>query len=314
LSDIKESLDEQISPIFEDAKSKLEEINQEAYKKKRDIVIELAKKLEDIISQTDTICKMIVNRLYGKVTGRFIRQCLPAKYKQEYRRKNAKKQKKKYYKESELAAKTPLNQQEYQEEEEEKQNDKVAVMVGAVGSAYTQIKEDNSTETESEAHADSPSKDKIFAQSFFSSQQQQLEQNNNNQFKKYDDRFNNETEDSNRNDIHDYNFEQGDLHEKASSLTSTANKAKIIEGVSVEHPFENDNDILPFEFPINRRTIQHYLGMVKEDEIWINGTINTITKKITHSFGRLVHQNSAEKSCRNDTATTYTVGDRENGQ
>ena len=54
--------------------------------------------------------------------------------------------------------------------------------------------------------------------------------------------------------------------------------------------------------------------MIDEDEIWINGIINTKTKKITHYFGRSIYQNVAEKSCRNNTATTYTAGVLESGQ
>jgi len=85
-------------------------------------------------------------------------------------------------------------------------------------------------------------------------------------------------------------------------------------GASADYSAENDKDTLPFEFPINRRNIPHYLSIVEEDEIWINGTINIITKKIVHSFGRLFHQNMAEKSSRNDTANIDTAGDHENGR
>ena len=70
-----------------------------------------------------------------------------------------------------------------------------------------------------------------------------------------------------------------------------SNKAKNTEKISIEQQSTENKDILPFEFPINRSDFDEYLNIVDEDEIWINGTINTKTKKITHSFGRLIHQN-----------------------
>jgi hypothetical protein len=93
-------------------------------------------------------------------------------------------------------------------------------------------------------------------------------------------------------------------------LTETLNKSEIAEGASVE----NDKDILSFEFPIDRSDLEDYLNIVDENEVWINGTINTITKTITHSFGKLIHQNVAVNSCRNDTATIHIADDRENEQ
>jgi len=77
----------------------------------------------------------------------------------------------------------------------------------------------------------------------------------------------------------------------------------ITERASIELSNDNDENILSFEFPINRKDIEDYLSISDEDEIWINGIINTITKKITQSFGRLGYQNVAEKSSRNDAAT-----------
>jgi len=118
----------------------------------------------------------------------------------------------------------------------------------------------------------------------------------------------NESEDPNRHYIN----EQGDIHEKPRPLTDIENKAKITDEAFVEHSFENGKDILPFEFPINRKDIIDYLSTVDGDVLWINGIINKITKKIIHSFGRSVHQNVAEKSNRSNTATIDVTGDREN--
>ena len=163
------------------------------------------------------------------------------------------------------------------------------------------------TKTESEDNAGYTRKDKNFIQS--SSYQQQLEQDNSD-FKEFDDCFNNESEDSNYNNLN----EQGDIHEKPRLLIDIENKSKIAEEAFVEQSVENDKDVLLFEFPINRNDIEDYLSIFDGDEMWINGTINTKTKKITHAFGRLNHQNVAEKSSRNDSATIDTAGDRENGQ
>ena len=117
----------------------------------------------------------------GRVSKSLIHSCLPAKYKQEYRRKNAFKQnKKKIRNKINLAPIVALNRQEHGEvkaAEEEKQKEKVVVMVGADGRSITQIKEDEeSTETESKDHDDYNRENKTFTPS--SHYQQQLEQGN----------------------------------------------------------------------------------------------------------------------------------------
>src|SRR6476646_9552747 len=103
--------DEEISYLFENARSKLDKIHAQAEKEKK-IVKEVAKDLEGKIP-IDTICIEIVNQLRGRVSERFIRECLEEKYKQEHRVDNARKQKKRRQEEQEknenLAALTPLN-------------------------------------------------------------------------------------------------------------------------------------------------------------------------------------------------------------
>src|SRR6476620_3259477 len=126
LIDVRESDQKEISSLFAEARTKLYRINQgekdkidivknEASKKKKDVVVELAQKLEYKIEQTDTICQIIVDQLEGVVDDRFVRQCLPEKYKQKYRVNNAKKQKKNSQEESKLAVLTPLNQDQNKE-------------------------------------------------------------------------------------------------------------------------------------------------------------------------------------------------------
>jgi hypothetical protein len=113
--------DNDISSIFEAAIDKLDNIDSEAKKQKKQIISELAKKLEEKIP-VNTISIEIVNRLRGRSSPRFIRQCLDEKYKQKSRVENARKQKKEeeegrkkkqqeqICKES-LAAVSPLNQE-----------------------------------------------------------------------------------------------------------------------------------------------------------------------------------------------------------
>jgi hypothetical protein len=300
-----------ISSLFDNAIDEINKINLSADEKKKEIVNKLAQDLEGKI-QRDKICMEIVKRLKDKVSDTLIRDCLPEKYKQGYRIKNAKKQKKKKQQEKEetkLAPVVVLNQQEGKEVYvEEKDKDKVAVMVGTDGKSHVQIEDQyKPSNTGAETHSDSPSKDKTFIQTL--SGPQKLLKQNNNQFKAYNNRFDDELEYQNHDDISFHYFEQDDNLEKPGPLTDSENKAKITEGASVEQSDKNDKYILPFEFPINRRDIQDYLNIIDEDEVWINGTINTKTKKITHSFGRLIHQNVAVKSSINDTTIVEQAGD-----
>jgi len=93
LENIRESHDTEVTLLFEDVRQKLGKLEKQTEQKKKEIVIELAKSLEGKIP-TDTICMEIVDRLDGLVSDSLIRDCLSEKYKQEYRRMNAKKQKK----------------------------------------------------------------------------------------------------------------------------------------------------------------------------------------------------------------------------
>jgi NCAIR mutase (PurE)-related protein len=122
LEKFKEKLDTDTSFLFVDAIEKLDKIDVQAKdskkqigvkanESKKQIVRELAKSLEGEIP-TDTICIELTNRLRGRVSDRFIRQCLDEKYKQKGRVKNAKKQKNHEKKDKaidKLAAVTPLN-------------------------------------------------------------------------------------------------------------------------------------------------------------------------------------------------------------
>jgi len=247
--------------------------------------------------------------LKGRASKSLIHSCLPAKYKQEYRRKNALKQKKKKKKNIKEELKlAPLSALNPQKEEAEKQKTKVEVMAGTDGRSYIQREGDGKpSENEPKDYTDSSSKDNTSNQASTTASQQTEQER---QSIDNEDRFDSELTRQKLDNINDQNIEQEDFLEKPNPLADTLNKSEITEETSVE----NDKDILPFEFPIDRSDIEDYMDKVDENEVWINGTINTKTKKINHSFGRLIHKYVAGKSGRKDTATIYTAGDRENGK
>lgn len=115
-------LEEIMALLFENARKELDAIYELAQDDKKKVVKNLAKSLEGMI-RTDTICIEIVNQLRGKVSERFIRECLEDKYKQPQKMQNARMQKKKWSQEhghnESLAALTPLNQEQGESENKE---------------------------------------------------------------------------------------------------------------------------------------------------------------------------------------------------
>jgi hypothetical protein len=106
-------IEEELSAFFEEAKSKLDSIDIRAKNEKKQVIVQLAKDLEGKVP-TDTISIEIVNQLSGRVSERFIHECLDDKYKQKYRAENAKKRRNKEEKgnqEKNLAAVTLLNRE-----------------------------------------------------------------------------------------------------------------------------------------------------------------------------------------------------------
>ena len=105
--------EDEVSRLFKDAIIKIDQIDKQAKKEKKNIVKDLARDLEGKI-RLETICVEIINQLCGRVSERFIRECLDDKYKQQIRAENAKKQKILYKAEESyenLAALAPLKQQ-----------------------------------------------------------------------------------------------------------------------------------------------------------------------------------------------------------
>jgi hypothetical protein len=108
-----ETNEAEVSLLFEDAKAKLDKIDALTQKEKKQIVKDLANNLEGKIP-TDTISIEIVNQLRGRVSERFIHECLDEKYKQKHLVDNAKKQKRQQDRQDgneNLAALPPLNQE-----------------------------------------------------------------------------------------------------------------------------------------------------------------------------------------------------------
>jgi len=68
----KESQDDEIDSLFDDARRKLDTVEKESKDKKKQIVVDLEKNLEGKIP-TDTIAIEIVNQLRGSVSERFVR-------------------------------------------------------------------------------------------------------------------------------------------------------------------------------------------------------------------------------------------------
>ncbi len=166
-----ENQEEEISMLFQDAIVKLEKIKAYANQQKKQIVVELAKSLEGKIP-TDTICMVIIDQLLGRVSERFIRECLNEKYKQKPRVENARKQKKQKQLENKkdidkLAAVTPLNKSP--------ENDKI-ILVGANGrQELAQSEGENNDKPYSEMDNDS-TKDKLISLPHKLSHQKEIEQ------------------------------------------------------------------------------------------------------------------------------------------
>jgi hypothetical protein len=126
--------EDEISQLFKNAIIKIDERDKQAKKEKKNIVKDLARDLEGKI-RLETICIEIVNQLRGRVSERFIRECLEDKYKQQFTAENAKRQKihDKAEKGNEnLAALAPLKKQQ-QEEHVKRTEQIISVQSGQAG-------------------------------------------------------------------------------------------------------------------------------------------------------------------------------------
>ncbi len=291
LEDYDKDPDEEISSLVEDAKHKLEEVNSEtkgkieeidakAKVKKKDIIIELAKSLEGKIRDKE-ICKEIIHHL-PEVSERFIRECLPEKYKQKHRVKNAKKQKQnKAIKEDEkLAAiiprKIPLNS-EIEEEEEDKK--KQVMLVNVDGSTSIQNDDDDS---ELESESENQVTGNPFKVPDYHQQQSFKQEKNDHKELKENSNFKGALSSSeNQNTKDDQNLDQPIYNNENRSTTE--NKNNISSNINIKN----------FEFSMKVRTIREYImyrfsTLGDNGSIWFSGKLDVKTGKVVFSnLGRL---------------------------
>ena len=279
MAEFKESREKEINSLFDDARKEIAKVDENANELKKNIVIKLAKKLEENI-RLDTICIEIVIQLQGQVSGRFIRECLPEKYKQKHKIENAKKQKKQKQEENNnLAAVTPLDNKEV-----------IIVDTDGRSSSFLQRDDEDSSKTESDDSIDN----KTFTQSS-SSSQQQIEQEHQTEY--HDGNIDNKSKDPYYNEIKNQDLKQDDPLDKPITITDISNKEIVTEeeeeAITYKPSYDNDIDILPFEFSWPFRELRNYSAPLHSKigdngRVWFSGKINKNTGKvISQHFGRL---------------------------
>jgi len=325
LNESDETLNSKIDSVCNEAIAKADKLKQEEKdgqeninKKKKELVVEFAERLDKLLPQKDAISSKIVKTLKGRVSKSLIHACLPAKYKQEHRIKNALKQKKKKKNIKEELKLAPLVALNPRKEETEKKKTKVEVMAGTDGRSYIQREGDGKTsENEPKDYPDSSFKDNTSNQASTTASQQTEQER---QLIDHEDRFDSELARQKLNNITYQNIEQEGNLEKPTSLTNTLNKSEIAEGASVEQSFENGENVLSIEFPVPFNYLQSRIGQLRSKIdgngiVWVKTVINLDTSKvIIYDLGDRKHQNVAAKSRRNNASTKYTAGHRENGQ
>ena len=274
-----ENSDAEISMLFQDAIVKLEEIKAYSNQQKKQIVVELAKDLEGKIP-TDTICMEIVTQLRGRVSERFVRECLDEKYKQKPRVENARKQKKQNYGEDkeedtdELAAVAPLNQ--------ELENDKI-ILVGTHGQELVQRDGENNGKPSSDTDDDF-SEDNTESLTPNLSYQKGHEQ----QLGPKDEPVS-LSECPRCKEICYENIELREIVEKQNQFTA-ADKMKNANDTN--NDVKTPNNILGFEFCKPYWELSQFVGSFlrfgNSAEVWFSGTIDTSTGKVVSSgYGRI---------------------------
>jgi hypothetical protein len=293
--------DKEISNLFEDAKDKIDKVEGQATEKKKQVITNLAKELEGKIPQTDTICIEIVNQLRGKISERFIRECLDEKYKQKIRAENAKKQKqqeKEYKISDKLAAVTPLNQAEKEQEvKEEGQENKEVIIVDTDGKTFAEKKEIESFIDKDNLNT----KDENFDKLHYGLQQldqQKLQHHHQQQGKEKSPMQELKKEITNNNELEcpscqQLYIEKLELNEALQKATVFNTAEKITPSLSAlnDNYIDKTNDIIPFEFRRPFRELRISLAEIFKKtgdcgKVWINGKINIKTREIiSFNFG-----------------------------
>jgi hypothetical protein len=278
--------DEEISYLFENARSKLDKIDAHTQKEKKQIVKDLAKDLEGKIP-TDTICIEIVNQLRGRISERFIRECLEEKYKQRSRVENARRQKLQEQQDNEnLAALPPLNKKFKNKE----------IILDVDGRSVQDANQTASSVT------DTSTIDRTFAKA--SNQQQELEKQVNHNLK----------ECSSCKALCSENLELKEALEKASPLI-TADKVISASSLSTFPPAASttcDNhldaadDTLEVEFPLLFRDVGEYVASLSTEiddgtsKVWFSCKIDKKSGHIISAKTGRIDQQHRDSDNRGD--------------
>ncbi len=275
MTQFKEVYKDEISLLVEAAIGKLDKVDAQAEGQKKHIVVDLAKDIEGKIP-IDTICMEIVDKLHGKVSPRFIRECLDEKYKQKDRVDNARKQKRQIESkiDNKLAAQPPLN-----------------AVVGTNGitildADYLIPLSGNDEDNKSSATIiDISSADITIAESPYQLKEQEKLKNQNNSDLK---------ECSSCKDLYSKNLELEEALAKSTQMT-TADKIRSAPNTD-NHNKETDNGVCDFEFPMPYKELQKYMAslfkkMGGDGEVWFRCSIDKKAGKVISSnFGRLNQQ------------------------
>jgi hypothetical protein len=267
--------DDEIFRIFEEARNNLTKVEAESSLKKKQIVVNLAKEIEGKIPM-DTICIEIVNQLRGKVSERFIRECLDEKYKQKTRVNNAKKQ----MKQAEILAEQPPL------------NDKQVIFVDAMNGSITQKESDTDDQDDDIENRLSSSDGKNLSKrektdstsiSLGIGQGREIQITDNQLNSNLEGKCPHCKELKDRND---------DLVDALQKLNQYANADNLIRSKG-KYDGESPVTILPFELHWSFKEIREYMAPLfpkggDPQQVWFNGKIDVETGKIVSSgFGKI---------------------------
>jgi hypothetical protein len=241
----------------------------------------LAKNLEGKIP-TDTICMEITNHLSGRVSDRFVRECLDERYKNKVHVDIAKMQKNHSLKDKvidKLAVLPPLGQVIEEGEREEEKED---IIIDTDGIISIEEKGEPTTTTDFSVMTDKT----IVPVSY--PQEHQLKEKTNHGLEECPS--GKEPVDENREDA----------LEKSSQVT-IANEMVTSEEPANTHDDEMDKSILHFEFPIYHKKLQNQMDLLFrksgiDGKVWFNGKIDIKTGKvISKNFGRIEEQQQQQQ-------------------
>ncbi len=265
LAQFKDVYKHEISLLVEDAIGKLEKVDAQAEGQKKQIVVDLAKSLEGKIP-TDTIFMEIVDKLHGRVSPRFIRECLEEKYKQKARVDNARKQNRQPQCkiDNKLAALPPLN-----------------AVVGTEGITILDadnlmpLSGNNADNKSSATVIDASAADITIAELPYEQQEEQEQQI----VKQINPKDKEECQ--NCKDLYTKNLE---LEEALAKSNQMITADKMVSTSTDDHDKENNNEILNFEFFMPYGELQKHMASLYQKassvEVWFCGKIHKNTRKV----------------------------------